>query len=106
MYYKVVKDGNVIDVLDQILYVKYQKKHDRMLLCEEREAQAFLSSDGETAWHDVTLLPLPSEASRYDTVERVEIDAYEYNRLKALSGKTPEEIIDAYTLALIEEGML
>ena len=39
-----------------------------------------------------------------DTIE--EISVYEYDKLKALGAKTPEAIIDAYTLSLIEGGVL
>ena len=41
-----------------------------------------------------------------DTVELVEISEAEYERLRALNFKTPEEIIDAYTLSLLEGGIL
>jgi hypothetical protein len=42
----------------------------------------------------------------YDTVELVEIDKYEYERLRMLNLKTPEEIIDEYTLLLLAGGIL
>jgi len=35
-----------------------------------------------------------------------EIEEYEYKQLRALNMKTPEEIIDEYTLLLIEGGVL
>lgn len=31
MYYKVIKNGKVIDVLDHLTFVKHQQKHDVML---------------------------------------------------------------------------
>ena len=34
MYYKVTKNEKVVDILKNILYVKYQKKHDILLLCD------------------------------------------------------------------------
>jgi hypothetical protein len=42
----------------------------------------------------------------YETVDVYEIEEKEYHQLKALNGLTPEEIIDEYTLYLIEEGLL
>lgn len=51
MFYKVMKDGTVVDVLRNILYVKYQKKHDLILICDMKEAEAILSSDGNYGWH-------------------------------------------------------
>lgn len=104
MYYKVIKNEQVIDVLDKLYFLKYQLKHKRMLLCEPSEAQAILSSDKKTVWHESTLPPIPAEG--YDTVTVKKIDKYEYMQLKALNGRTPEEIIDNYTLLLIEEGIL
>lgn len=104
MYYKVIKDNKVIDVLDGLTFVKYQKKHNRMLLCSEADAQAILSSDGKYAWHEKSLHKLPVEG--YDTITLAEINVYEYNQLKCLNLKTPEEIIDAYTLELLEGNLL
>jgi hypothetical protein len=104
MYYKVIKNNKVIDVLDKLVYLKYQKRHNRMILCNESEAQAFFSSDREKIWHTETLYDLPVEG--YDEVDLIEIDEYEYKQLKMINGKTPSEIIDAYTLSLIEGGIL
>ena len=104
MYYKVLKDNKVIDVLDHLTFVKYQQKHNIMIACVKSEAQAIISSDGEYIWHVVGLYGIPVDG--YDTVELVEIDEYEYKTLKVLNCKTPEEIIDEYTLLLIEGGIL
>lgn len=104
MFYKVIKDNRVIDVLDQLVFLKYQPKHRVMILCEEDDAQAILSSDMNTIWHEKTLYNVP--VNGYDTVIIEEIDEHEYKKLKALGGKTPEEIIDSFMLQLIEEGVI
>jgi hypothetical protein len=104
MYYKVLKDGKVIDVLDHLVFVKYQKKHNIMLLCNESEAQAIVSSDGSYFWHVNGLYHIPVDG--YDTVDVVQIDEYEYKKLKILNGNTPEEIIDKFVLSLLEGGVL
>lgn len=104
MYYKVMKNNRVIDVLDRLVFLRYQPKNRIMLLCQPSKAQAVLSSDGSTIWHESTLPPIPVDG--YDTVTIEKIDKYEYQQLKVLNGKTPEEIIDNYTLLLIEEGVL
>lgn len=104
MFYKVMKNDKVIDVLEQLIYLKYQPKHKRMILCNESEAQAILSSDMNTIWHEKTLYNVPVDG--YDTVSIEEIDEHEYKQLKALNGKTPEEIIDNFMLQLIEEGVI
>ena len=99
-----MKNNKVIDVLDKLIYLKYQPKHKIMILCSEDEAQAILSSDKNTIWHEITLYNIP--VSGYDTVELVEIDEYEYKQLKILNMKTPESIIDEYNLLLIEMGVI
>lgn len=104
MFYKVMKDGRVIDVLDNLVYMKWQDKHKVMLLCSEDDAQAILSSDNTQIWHERSLYKIPVDG--FETVDLVEINKYEYEQLKALNGKTPEEIIDAYTLLLIKEGRI
>ena len=104
MYYKVLKDGKVIDVLDHLAFVKYQPKHNIMIGCLEHEAQGILSSEGEYIWHVEGMYRIPIMG--YDTVELIEIDEYEYKQLKVLNFQTPEEIIDAYTLLLLDGGIL
>lgn len=102
MYYKVMKDNKVIDVLDELVFLKYQKKHNRMLLCDKREAQAIFSSNKKTMWHMHTLRELPIPG--YDTVYVEEIDEYDYKRLKALNCGTAEDIIDEFVLSLISDN--
>ena len=104
MFYKVIYKDKVIDVLDKLNYARYQKKYDRMILCEESEAQAIISSDEQHIWHEETLFNIP--VAGYDTVRVEEIDEYEYKQLKVLGLKTPEQIIDEFTLLLIDGGVL
>lgn len=106
MYYKVIKNNKVIDVLDSLIYLKWQPKHKTMILSDENEAQAILSSDNNTIWHERTLYKIPTDEVKFDTVELVEIDEYEYKQLKMLNGKTPEEIIDSLLLSLIENNII
>jgi len=106
MYYKVIKNNKVIDVLDKLVYLKYQEKHNRMILCKESEAQAFFSSDRKNIWHTETMYNLPIGAGKYDDVEIVKIDEYEYRQLKVLNMKSPESIIDEYNLLLLEMGVI
>ena len=104
MFYKVMKDGRIIDVLDKLIFLKWQDKHKIMVLCPENDAQAILSSDETNIWHENSLYKVPVDG--FDTVDIVEINKYEYEQLKVLNGKTPEEIIDAYTMLLIKEGRI
>ena len=104
MYYKVMKNNKVIDVLDRIIFLKYQPKHNIMVFCDESEAQAILSSDQNSIWHEVSMYKIP--VSGYDTVRLEEIDEIEYKRLKMLNLESAEGIIDSFVLHLIEEGVL
>lgn len=103
MFYKVIKDGKIIDVLDGLVFLKYQAKHDRMIFCNEDYAQAIISSDGKHIWHEATLYKIPVDG--YDTVRVEEIDGYEYKQLKALHGKTAEEIIDEFVALMLDNEM-
>ncbi len=104
MFYKVIKDDKVIDVLDHLIYLKYQPKHKIMVLSDIDEAQAILSSDNETIWHEKTLYRIPVDG--YDEVEIFEIDEYEYKQLKVLNMKTPEDIIDEFVMSLLESNII
>ena len=104
MYYKVLKDNRVIDVLDHLIFVKHQEKHNIMLLCDQSEAQAIVSSDGVYFWHIPGLYRIPVDG--YNTVELVEIDEYEYKQLKMLNLKDPEAIIDEFVMSLVEGGII
>lgn len=104
MYYKVLKDNKVIDVLDCLIYLKWQPKHKIMVLSDLNQAQAILSSDKNTIWHERTLYDVPVEG--FDTVDVVPIDKFEYKQLKALNMSTPQEIIDEFVLSLLEGGIL
>lgn len=104
MYYKVLKDNKVIDVLDNLIYLKWQPKHKTMILTDENDAQAILSSDKNTIWHENTLYKVPVDG--YDCVDVEEISEFEYKQLKMLNGKTPEEIIDNFLLTLLENNII
>lgn len=100
MYYKVVKDGVVLDVLDRIDYVKYQRKHGIFLICNPKEAEGIYSSDRKTVWHLPGLNNIP--ANGYETAELIEIELGEYERRKQFGGQTIDEIIDSYTALLVQ----
>ncbi len=106
MYYKVIKNNKVIDVLDKLIYLKLEPKHKTMILTDENDAQAILSSDKNTIWHEESLYRVPVNEQDYDTVKLIEIDKYEYEQLRALNMKSPEAIIDEYNLLLLEMGVI
>lgn len=100
MYYKVVKDGIILDVLDDVRYVKYQKKHNIFLTCDPREGQGIYSSDRSRVWHVKGLNAIP--VSGYEAVELIEIDQIEYQQRKQFNKKTANELMDAFTVGLAE----
>ena len=106
MYYKVIKNNKVIDVLDKLVYLKWEPKHETMILTDENDAQAILSSDKNTIWHEESLYRVPVNEQDYDTVKLIEIDKYEYGQLRVLNMKSPETIIDEYNLLLLEMGVI
>lgn len=106
MFYKVIKDNKVIDVLDNIVYLKWQPKNKIMVSTDENFAQAILSSGKDIIWHEKTLYNVPVEAGFYDSVELFEIDEFEYKQLRVLNMKSPESIIDEYNLLLLEMGVI
>ena len=106
MFYKVMKNNKVIYVLDHLTYLKWQPKNKFMLLSDEGEAQAILGSDNNTIWHVEGLYDLPVEAGEYDIVDLIKIDKFEYEKLRTLNLKTPEEIADAVILSLLETGVI
>lgn len=79
MYFKVIRNGKVIDILDHILYVKHQPKHNLLLLCDIKEAQAILSSNGKYGWHVSGLYNFPPDNQEYVIKE---ITKYEYDEYK------------------------
>lgn len=100
MYYKVLKDNRVIDVLERLIYVKWQERNKVMILCDENTAQGIISSDGNHIWHEPSLYKIPVDG--YDTIQLEEIDEYEYEQLKALNLKTAEEIFDQAVLLTMQ----
>lgn len=106
MFYKVIKDNKVIDVLDNLTYLKWEPKHKIMVLTDENFAEAILSSSKDDIWHEKSLYKVPVDEPNFETVELIEINKFEYEQLKMLNGKTPEEIIDNFVLSLLEDNII
>ena len=104
MYYKVLKNNKVIDVLDNLIYLKWEPKHKIMVLSDENFAQAILSSSKDDIWHVKGFYKVPVDG--YETVELEEINKFEFEQLRMLNGKTPEQITDELILDLINSGII
>ena len=79
MFYKVLKENTIVDLLQYIRYVHYQDKHGIILLCSPEDAQAVLSSNGKRGWHTAELYSFKPDNSVYQIEE---IDKYEYDSLQ------------------------
>ena len=106
MFFKVVKDDKVIDVLDHLKYFKWQSKHKIMVLTDVSDAQVVLSSDESTFWHTETLYKIPDDAPKFEIVKIIPIEEHEYKQLKVLNMKSPESIIDEFVMSLIESNII
>lgn len=106
MYYKVIKNNKVIDVLDNLIYLKWDSKHKIMVLTGEDDAQAIMSSDCNTIWHVKGFYKVPVDEPKFEAVELEEIDEFEYKQLKMLNLSTPEAIIDSFLLNLLENNII
>ena len=73
MYYKLISEGEVVDIGTSISYVKWQEKNGMWLKCSESLATGVISSDGSTIY------PL-------EEVEIEEITADEYESIKSILG--------------------
>lgn len=104
MFYKVMKNNKVIDVLDNLIYLKWDSKHKIMVLTDENFAEAILSSSKDDIWHVKGFYKVPVDG--YETVELEEIDEFEYKQLKMLNLSTPEAIIDAFMISLLENNII
>ncbi len=89
MYYKVVSDGKIIDVLESASFVRYQSKNDLMLVCDKDSAEGVLSSDGNSIYRIVE--ECSTKLQDHDLVELYEIDQKEFDILADLikSNDTP-----------------
>lgn len=106
MYYKVIKNNKVIDVLDNLIYLKWEPKHKIMVLTGEDDAQAIMSSGKDDIWHVKGFYKVPVDEPKFETVELEEIDEFEYKQLKMLNLSTPEAIIDAFMISLLENNII
>lgn len=79
MFWKILINGEVVDLLQQLQYVRYQNKHNVILFCEPEIAEAVLSSDGKRGFHIEGLYDFKPDNTTY-CIE--EISEYVYNKLK------------------------
>lgn len=93
MYYKIIKNNEIIDINNQCF--KYQPKHQKIISCQDKYAQLIKFSNGNEFYTAEWLNPLP-EGVYYQTIQAKEITKEEYNSLK-------EQLKVEETIPIIEE---
>ena len=79
MYYKVISEGQIIDVCDGLNYVKWQARNRLFLSCEANGADGIVASDGSAVY----LLTGAEPVGDCAYVTTVEISLEEYDELRA-----------------------
>ena len=77
--YKIIENGQIIDVLENLQFIKYLPKSKRSILVDERQANGILSSNGNEIYHLLNTPNTFSEVKR--TVYFVKIEKEEYEKL-------------------------
>ena len=49
--YKIIENNQIIDVMEQLSFIKYLAKSKRMISVDERQANGIMSSDGKIVYH-------------------------------------------------------
>ena len=82
MFYMVIKDETIIDVLSDIQYVRTQVVHNRLMVCDKKYAEGIISSDTTSIWYVPELIS--ENVKNYPVVTLSEIDEEKYNSLKEI----------------------
>lgn len=80
MYYKIISDGQIVDVCDGLTFVRWKKKNSIFLTSNnEAEADGIISSDGSTIY----LLEGAEQVNDLTYASYAEIDEETYTALRA-----------------------
>lgn len=82
MYFKIIYNNLVIDILDSLQYVRWLKRAHKFVRTEMTSAHGILASDNLNIYH-VDGMPEFEGMSNYKTVHLVEIDKEEYESLNS-----------------------
>lgn len=93
MYYKIVKDGQIVDVCDELSYVRFQTKNGIWLASSAENATAVTTSDGSTIY----LLEGAEAVAGYEYASVAEISEEVYTVLR-------QELVDNGILADADSG--
>lgn len=82
MYFKIIYNALVIDILDSVQYVRWLKRGKKFVKTEMTSANGILASDGINIYH-VEGMPDFDGMGNYKTVHMLQIEKEEYDRLSA-----------------------
>ena len=91
MYYKVIKENQVIDAVNSLRYVRQNPRNGMVLSCKKESGQGVLSYDGSTIYQ---LAGKNSLNGNYDVVDLVKINETEFQRLRDLFDGVESEPAD------------
>lgn len=83
MYFKIIYNALVIDILDKIQYVRWLKRGKKFVKTEMTSANGILASDGINIYH-VEGMPDFDGMGNFKTVHMIQIEKEEYDKLKSL----------------------
>ena len=82
MYFKIIYNALVIDILDSVQYVRWLKRGKKFVKTEMTSANGILASDGINIYH-VEGMPDFNGMGNYKTVHMLQIEKEEYDKLKS-----------------------
>lgn len=82
MYFKIIYNALVIDILDSVQYVRWLKRGKKFVKTDMTSAHGILASDGINVYH-LDGMPEFDGMGNYKTVQMIEIDEEKYHRLKS-----------------------
>ena len=82
MYFKIIYNALVIDILDSVQYVRWLKRGKKFVKTEMTSANGILASDGINIYH-VEGMPEFNGMGNYKTVHMIQIEKEEYDKLKS-----------------------
>lgn len=82
MYFKIIYNYIVIDILDSVQYVRWLKRGKKFVKTEMTSANGILASDGINIYH-VEGMPEFDGMGNYKTVHMIQIDKEEYDKLNS-----------------------
>lgn len=85
--YKVIKNNEIIDVLDKLHYVRRNPRNGVILSCGEKKGQGVISHNGSVIYRTDDAL-----GDGYDAVTLESIDEAEYTRLRDLLDGVEEPV--------------